>query len=239
MPPRSDYVVALVHSPLVGPLTWKPVAEELRRRGVEAAVPVLEDGETAGAPSWRWHAESVARALAAIPESRTLILAGHSGAGPLLPAIRQAIGRAVAGYLFVDAGFQSDGESRLDAMGGESPQFAAQLEDHLAAGGRFPEWTDDQLRDIIPDDDLRRGVLAELRPRTLPFFQEPIPVFAGWPDAPCGYIRLSPAYDGLAAHARAAGWPGRSFDAGHFHMLVDPPATAGAMLELIGELLRV
>ena len=33
-----------------------------------------------------------------------MILAGHSGAGPLLPAIRQATGRAIAGYLFVDAG---------------------------------------------------------------------------------------------------------------------------------------
>jgi hypothetical protein len=101
---RSEFSIALIHSPLVGPLTWKPVAEELRRRGVDAAVPALEDDETAGAPFWRRHAESVARALAAIPENRPLILAGHSGAGPLLPAIRQATGRAIAGYLFVDAG---------------------------------------------------------------------------------------------------------------------------------------
>ncbi len=31
----------LIHSPLVGSLTWRPVAERLQQRGFESVVPVL------------------------------------------------------------------------------------------------------------------------------------------------------------------------------------------------------
>ena len=226
-----DAVVALIHSPLVGPLTWFLVAERLRESGIEALTPELRDAVGSDAPYWRQHAESVGYALRTVPPDRPLTLVGHSGAGSLLPAIRQAAGRPVAGYIFVDAGLPHDGRSRLDEMHAESPEYAAELRAHIAAGGRFPEWTDDDLREIIPDDRLRRQMLAELRPRALDFFAEPIQVFAGWPDAPCSYIQLSPAYAGPAEEARRAGWPVRTFDAGHFHMLVDPVAVAAALRE--------
>lgn len=67
---------------------------------------------------------------------------------------------------------------------------------------------------------------------------EPIPVFFGWPDAPCGYLRLSSGYDTPAARARHEGWPLRSFDADHFHMLVDAPAVTEALLGLCQDLTR-
>ena len=46
----DDYFV-LIHSPLVGPLTWSLVAEDLRRRGIDALVPTLHDDDT-GLPYW-------------------------------------------------------------------------------------------------------------------------------------------------------------------------------------------
>ena len=228
-----DAVVALIHSPLVGLLTWSLVAERLRKSGVEAVTPELRDAAQSDAPYWRRHAETVGQALRGIPPDRPLILVAHSGAGSLLPAIRQTAGHPIAGYIFVDAGLPHDGRSRLEEMEAESPEYAAELRAHLAAGGRFPEWTDADLRDIIPDDRLRRQLVAELRPRALAFFTEPIPVFSGWPDAPCTYIQLSPAYARPAEEARRAGWPVRTFDAGHFHMLVDPDAVATALRELM------
>src|SRR5207245_2657425 len=112
----------------------------------------------------------------------------------------------------------------------------AEFERHLRAGGRFPDWTDDDLRRVIPNDGLRRGVHEELRPRPLEFFVEPIRVFEGWPDAPCGYLRLSAAYDPALARANALAWPTRSLDAGHFHMLVEPRATVEAILDLLQEM---
>jgi thioesterase domain-containing protein len=103
----------LVHSPLVGPVTWALVAGELRRRGVEAITPVLEQREGADEPYWKQHARAVVDALRAVPPDRAIFLVGHSGAGPLLPAIRREADRPVAAYVFVDAGLPEDGQTRL------------------------------------------------------------------------------------------------------------------------------
>lgn len=53
MSAARDPIIVLVHSPLVGPLSWTPLEAELQRRGVEAIVPVLADDEAAGMPYWR------------------------------------------------------------------------------------------------------------------------------------------------------------------------------------------
>jgi hypothetical protein len=226
-------VIVLISSPLVGPSTWSPVAQELRRRQIATLIPTLDDDGERGLPFWRQHVDAVTRAAAAITPASPLALVGHSGAGPLLPAIGREIGHPIAAYIFVDAGIPTDGKSRLELMAAEDAPFARQLREHLSAGGRFPAWTDDDLAPILPDERIRHRLVEEMRPRPLPFFAEPIPVFAGWPDAPCGYVRFSPAYDAPARQARAAGWHYREIAAGHFHMLVDPPAVADALLSLL------
>ncbi len=228
-----DALVVLVHSPLVGPLTWTPVAEELGRLGAEVLVPPLTNREGDEQPFWRQHAEAVARTLAPVPDRRPLVLVGHSGAGPLLPAIAQAAQHPVAAYLFVDAGLPEAGQSRLDLMAAEDPEFAGQLREHLAIGGRFPTWSEDDLWEVIPDAQLRREVVSEVRPRSKAFFAESIPVFTGWPDAPCGYLRLSRAYLVPAQRAIAAGWAYREIEAGHFHLLVDPAGVTQMLIDLM------
>ena len=40
----------LIHSPLVGPLTWTLVADELQRKGIEVVVPVLREVEEPDTP---------------------------------------------------------------------------------------------------------------------------------------------------------------------------------------------
>jgi hypothetical protein len=78
-------------------------------------------------------------------------------------------------------------------------------------------------------------MVAELRPRGLDFFTEPIPVFDGWPDAPCVYIKFSPPYQYSASQARQAGWPVYELEAGHFHMLVDAVAVTDLIIEAINK----
>lgn len=229
----------LVHSPLVGPLTWKSVSKVLRQIGTETLVPKLSEDEDIQLPYWKQHAESVARTLDSVPTTRTLALVGHSGAGALLPEIGRLARQPVAVYLFVDAGLPHGGMSRLADMKAGAPEFAQELERHLAAGGRFPKWTDEELREVLPDDRTRHALLAELHPRPLSFFEEPLPDILGWPDAPCSYLKLSAAYDGAAAEDRRRGWPYREFDAGHFHMLVEPQAVADALRELVHEALQM
>ena len=230
--PGRPPAFVLLHSPLVGPLTWGSVADELRRRGIEAIVPALREGEDAGPPYWRRHAEAVERALAALPADRPPILAAHSGAGPLLPAAREAIGRPVAAYLFVDAGLPRDGASRLDLFG--VPEEVARFR-AAAREGLLPTWGDEDLREVIPDAALRRRFVAELRPLPLAVYEEPLPVFAGWPDAPCGYLRFAatPVYEEPEREARRRGWACAQLPGRHFHMLVDPPAVAQALLDLL------
>jgi hypothetical protein len=79
-------------------------------------------------------------------------------------------------------------------------------------------------------------MLAEMRPRALPFFTEPIPVFSGWPDAPCVYIRFSAPYQSVAARAKEYGWPVYELESGHFHMLVDEAAVTDLIVEAVNKL---
>src|SRR5205807_1353066 len=147
---------------------------------------------------WRQHARAAARALQSMPVGRPPILVAHSGAGQLLPAIRQELGRPVAAYLFVDAGVPEEGQPRHGAG-----EFADYLRELYARGGRYPNWTDEALREIVPGSAMHPHLLIAPRPQPFAYWKEVIPVFAGWPDAPCGYLQFSAPYD--RAGARAAG----------------------------------
>jgi pimeloyl-ACP methyl ester carboxylesterase len=225
-------VLVLVHSPLTGPSVWWPLAGELRKAGQDVLVPQLEEDGEPGTPLWRRHAAAVADALGDGPYT----LVAHSGAGPLLPAAADAAGRGASGYVFVDAGLPAGGRTRLELLAAELPEAAARLRPHLEAGGRFPEWTSTDLADEIPDPAWRFRVVSELRPRPLAFFTEPIGVPSGWPDAPCGYLRFSAAYERPARRARALGWPVEVLPGSHFQLVVEPQRVAEVLLRLVGRL---
>jgi hypothetical protein len=226
----------LVHSPLVGPLTWTLVAEGLQRQGIAALVPTLTDAATdataedseAHPPVWQMHVACVEQALASVPSGRPLVLVAHSGAAVLLPAIRERLAQPVAAYVFVDAGLPHHLRSRFDDL----PEV---LRAPLRAGERFPEWTDADLLEAVPDASLRHTLLAELHPRPLAFFTEPLPVFTGWPDAPGAYLQFTASYDSAAQEAQSLGWAYRHLRADHFHMLVNPEEVTAALLALVAE----
>jgi len=234
---NENNVYVLIHSPLVGKLTWRLVADQMRQNGLNVIVPILVDLPDSEEPLWKQHAESVSQTLAHIPKDNAFTLVAHSGAGPLLPAIRQNLPNPVSAYVFVDAGIPRDGSTRLDLMKSEDPEWAKQFQAELERGERFPNWSPEDLRDVIPDESLRKQMVAEIRPRRLSFFMEPIPVFSGWPDAPCVYIRFSAPYEKPAAQARQAGWPTYELEAGHFHMLVDPATVTEMILKAVNKLI--
>lgn len=93
-------------------------------------------------------AAAVVSALKGMPAVREVLLVGHSGAGPITPR---------------DAGKRG---SRL----------CSGLRQHLASGGRFPNWPDADLAPLVPNARIRAQLLAELRAPPLDFFTEPIPV---------------------------------------------------------------
>ena len=226
--------LVLVHSPLTGPSVWWPLAGELRGAGQDVLVPLLEEDGDPGAPLWRRHAAAVAEALGDGPYA----LVGHGGAGPLLPAIAAAGGRRPTAYVFVDAGLPAGGRTRLELLADRPPEEAVRLRAHLEAGGRFPDWTSEGLEAEIPDRAWRFRVVSELRPRPLAYFTETIALPAGWPDAPCGFLRFSSAYEDAARRARALGWACEELPGSHFQLLVEPGRAAQVLLRLIGRLDR-
>jgi hypothetical protein len=234
---NKNSVYVLIHSPLVGGLTWTLVADEMRQRGLDVVIPLLLDSSDSPEPLWKQHAKSVSKAFEHIPRNEAVTLVAHSGAGPLLPAIRQSLRNPVNAYVFVDSGIPRDGSTRLDLMKSEDPEWAEQFQETLERGERFPNWSVEDLQDVILDEALREQTAAEIRPRGLAFFTEPIPVFSGWPDAPCAYIRLSAPYERPAAWARRAGWPTHELEAGHFHMLVDPVSVTEMIVKSVKKLI--
>jgi hypothetical protein len=230
--------MVLLHSPLVGVQSWRTLPEALHRGGVDA-VAVAVDSDDRAPFAERYVRGAVAGVLGAPPSPGPLVLVGHSGAGPLLGAVGnglRAAGRPVGGYLFCDAGLPRAGASRLDLLALEDPEMAAAFRAELERGGRFPTWSDADLEPVVPDPAARAALVGSLRPRGLEFFTEPLPAAAGWPDAPCGYLRLSAVYDRWAGEAEASGWPTAGLDAGHFHPLVDPGAVAAALLGLLARM---
>jgi Alpha/beta hydrolase family len=230
---NKNNVFVLIHSPLVGPLTWKLVADQMRQRDLDVVVPTLVDSPDSKEPFWKQHAVSVAQALTQIPKDTLITLVAHSGAGPLLPAIRRSLVNPVNAYVFVDAGIPRANSTRLELMKSEDSDWAKQFQEYLEGGGHFPYWSSDDLQEIIPDESLRAQMVAEIHPRALDFFTEPIPVFEDWPDAPCVYILFSEPYKKVAVQAHESGWETYELEAGHFHMLVDPKAVTNLILEAV------
>ncbi len=231
-----DCLIILVHSPLVSPFTWSGVAERLRQQKFDVLVPNLTTHEHEGLPYWKQCADAVKQALAQVSPERRVVLVAHSGAGPLLPAIRHTITQPGAACLFVDATLPHPNQSVLDELAINAPELAKELCPHLLAGGSYPNWTEKDLHDTIPDRLVLERLLAELRPQRLPFFQEKMPAINLPPGTPCGYVLLSAAYQTQLEQAQKAGWPCRVFHAGHFHMLVDPTAVTAAITDLVTEM---
>jgi hypothetical protein len=235
-------VLVLVHSPLTGPEAWGRLPEVLRARGHEVVVVAVHDDDR---PPYA--ARFVARTALQLRTSagtRPTVLVGHSGAGKLLPlvgAARRAARAPVVGYVFLDAGLPASRlASRADLLRSEGMDDAEEFVAELAAGGTFPVWTDDDLRELVPDDELRAALVGSLRPRGHDFFAEPLPVAPDWPDAPCGLLRLSPAYDASARQAGQRGWPvlegPDDRPGGHFAALVDPASVADDLEDLLARM---
>lgn len=231
-------LLVLIPSPLLGPYSWSLVAEELNARSWPTLVSVDLPDDLRRQPRWALTVGGVEASLREVAADCPVVLVAHSAAGPLLPAVGTAVRQPVAAYLFVDARLPSPGVSRLDAIAVEDPVIAADRRAELDAGHRFPAWTDEDVRELVPDPDRRRALLAELRPRAADFWTEPLPEVGGWPDAPCGYLLLSAPYQSAADGARRAGWPTRHLPAGHFHPLVDPTAIVDDLLGLLAEAIQ-
>lgn len=223
----------LVHSPLVGPLTWRPVAAELANRGQGCVVPAIETPLESREPLWRQHVRQVVELVA--ESNPAPVLVGHSGAGPLLPAIFDGLRGAVAASILVDADLPTDGSSRFELF--ESQEQVEQFR-RTARDGLLPPWSEEALQPQIEDDELRLRFCEELSPRPLRLYEERLPVPGAWEVSPRGYLLFSESYRGSFEEAEKQHWPTRKLPGSHFHMLNRPAEVAEALIALASELTR-
>lgn len=214
----------LVHSPFLGPTSLQPLATALPQPTV---LPSLTSA-VVGAPPYQ---PRITAAVAhAIPPGE-LVLVGHSGAGPLLPGIAATLGPTVRALLFLDAGLPTPGCSWTDTAPAELTRQLAEL----AEDGVLPRWNEwfdpDLLRALVPDNSLRRQLVAELPRVPLAFTKEP-QSSADW-TGPAGYLRLSAVYDDAADLAERRGWPVRRLDSHHLAPTSRPDEVALALSELL------
>jgi hypothetical protein len=211
---------------LLGPLTWAPVAAKLAALGAVAIVPSLVDvTDSDDPPFWPRVIGAVNDAVEQLPHDQPILIVAHSNAGFFVPVIAHAARHPVAGCLFVDG--------RLPARAGPSPAATPERLAHLRTKvieGRLPRWTtwwgEDDVARLFPDPRTRSAVSAEQPRLPLSYYEQQIPVPAGWDDQPCGYLLFGPPYDDVARDARERGWDVEQIPGGHLHQLVDPDAVA-------------
>ncbi|WP_372786265.1 hypothetical protein [Phenylobacterium sp.] len=227
-PPRF----VLLHSPLLGPMTWQAVAADLVRRGNAAEAPAWAPLSSIAEGFYQDLADGMASTLAATGGG--LVLVGHSGAGALLPALADRLGASVAGVIFADAILPHPGRSWFDTA-------PAEMRERLRAGalmGELPAWDEwwppGALERLVSDPDLRAALVAELEPLPLAYFEEPAP--AAPLAAPAAYLQLSGAYDDEGKVAGRYGWPLVRLPLHHLAMLTNPEPVAAALDSLAARL---
>ncbi|MEZ0115253.1 pimeloyl-ACP methyl ester carboxylesterase [Catenulispora sp. EB89] len=226
-------LLILVHSPLVGPATWQPVARLLRDR-YDVLVPSLHGIATGPGP----YARRIAREVARNAHFDEIVLVGHSGAGAYLPAIVDAVDGRVTGIAFVDAQLPRPGLSDFDAS---PPDFREALT-AMADDGMLPPWNQwfapELMTELIPHTEQRKAFLAELHPIALAYFQEPAPPTESWSATQCTYLQLSEGYREQADRAAALGWPTTRLDADHLAVFTGPEPVADFLSEFVETLAK-
>lgn len=224
----------LVHSPLLGPLTWRGVAEALRARGDDVVVPDLRPTLSLGRPYARSQARLATRDL----KGGSIVVVAHSGAGALVPLVIDALPACSSGgsspkAVFVDAGLPHPGSARFDTL----PPATAEHPREMARDGLLPPWPrwwpEDVLRQLVPNHSLRAGLIAESPPLPLALFEEAVPGADLPPDIPAAYLRLSDGYDEAARQAEVRGWNVRLHRSDHLAPLTRPEQVARWLLDAV------
>lgn len=222
----------MIHSPVVGPTTWKWVADELRGMDHQVEIPAISPAATWG--GWEAVVQDVVAQVADVDEA---IFVAHSGAGPLLPFIVDRSGSRGSSLVFVDAGVPSTTT--------DTPLMPVALLRELATiaeDGVLPPWSEwfgpGVMESLIPDSRVRELIEAELPRVPLSYFAGSVPPVLTWPSELNGYILLSDGYLDDAEEARRRGWTVVEVHGQHLDLITKAPDVASAVAEAGSSLVR-
>jgi pimeloyl-ACP methyl ester carboxylesterase len=225
----SGVALVFVHSPLVGPLTWRAVANHLTATGWHASLPDLTGAMAGPAP----YQPRIAQAVAAATQTldRPAVLIGHSAAGPLLPGLATHLPVPVRALVYADARLPYPGRTWFETAPAD---LVSQLRS-MATDGRLPPWHEwfppDAVATLLPDARQRAEFIAELSTLPLAYFDECMPEIH-W-SGRYGYLLLSEAYRDQARRAAETGAPVVEQLSHHLAPLTSPDTVASGLVELL------
>ena len=200
--------VVLLHSPLVGPATWQPVASLLAAAGHHVVVADPRRIEVEG----------------------PVVLVPHSNAGLYVPMLAERLD--LVATVYVDAALAEEGADTALAP----PALVDHLRTLMDPDGMLPPWSRwwaaEDLVGLFPDDATRAAVEREQPRLPLAYFTRRLPVPAGWSDRPSAYLAFGDTYADEIIRARTLGWPVEVMAGRHLHQLHEPAAVADAILRL-------
>jgi hypothetical protein len=228
----------LIHSPLVGPMTWLQVAAALQRNGRHAIAPSLAGQLDDGPPYYQRLAASVASAIDAAGGPIPVALVAHSGAGALIPSVVDASRAPVSAAIFVDAILPHPGRCWMETV----PAALAEDLKNRASAGILPPWNEwfpsEMIAALLPDEELRNRFVAELPRLPMCYFEERAPETQSWQSIPCGYLQLSSPYANAADWAASAGWHTRLHPSDHLSMLTQSCTIADIIQSMVDRIVR-
>lgn len=220
--------LVLLHSPLVGPETWRLLTPLLRSRGHDVSVADLSPVMAVNGP---YYPELVRSARAVIDDPRNTVVIAHSGAGVLIPAVVEQGG--AAGAIFVDALLPHPGESWFET----APDSLRSGLEKLARDGRVPPWhrwwPGGTIESLFKNSNAFDKFASELNDLPLSYFSEIAPASVLAHDFSGAYLQLSAGYAAEAGIATRNGWPVRRLARHHLAMLTDRDEVANAIDELL------
>ena len=215
-------LLVLIHSPFLGPATWRSTARALESKQRSVRLPSLLAVAESAPPYWPAGVESIVRSAADDP----VVLVPHSNAGLYVPAVVDALGEQVRGVVFVDAALPGAGHHT-------TPDFLRKL---AIVDGLLPPWTswwaEADVDSLFPDVHTRTEVEAEQPRMPQAYYDHLPPAPQGWTTPSAGYIWFDRPYDKGAADATLRGWPTAHLAGNHLYMLTDPHTVAAAVMDM-------
>lgn len=215
----------LIHSPFLGPMTWRSTARALEANQRRVQVPTLLGVARSAPPYWPAGVDSIIRSAADEP----VILLAHSNAGLYVPAVIEALGEQVRGVVFIDAALPGVGHYTTSDF----------LRGLATADGLLPPWTSwwdkADVDALFSDAHLRAEVEADQPRMPLAYYDYLPPAPHDWNAPRVGYIWFGQPYHNGAAQAALRGWPTLHLPGGHLHMINDPDGVAAAVLAMAAD----
>lgn len=220
-------------SPLLGPASWRGVADVLEAKGQ----PCLIADTPMTTPADHDHLSPWIEAVLRVPrpaDDLPLVVVGHSAAAPRVPfAARRLLdaGWPVTGLICVDGRFP-DGRAFTES----GPEFAGMLDgmvrpdDYLPP---WPRWWGSLVEGLVVDAKARAKVFDQARPVPRAWFDQAVPV----PELPesvgRAFLSFGPSYLESAERAQREGWLTYRLAGDHLHQVVAPEAVAATLVAMV------